>query len=150
MPEETPVIPEITPEKTNWIAFALILFFILVVIGLVGVLVVNSQKTTVPVQESKTVEVKQGGEVKITKDGFEPEVIRVKVGSQVTWVNKDSSLHKVAADPYPSHTLLPGLVSTELSKNQTYQFTFTKAGVFTYHDHMNPLIIKGSVIVESK
>jgi len=84
----------------------------------------------------------------IIKDfAFNPPEITVKAGTTVTWVNEDSAPHKVASDPHPTHTDLPGLVSGVLSTGESYSFTFTKKGTFGYHCHIHPSM-KGTVVVE--
>lgn len=86
--------------------------------------------------------------VEITKAGFYPATISVKKGSVVTWTNKDTKPHQVASDPHPTHTALPGLGSIVLTKGDSFSFIFEKTGTYTYHDHLNPLKFKGTIIVE--
>ena len=88
-------------------------------------------------------------QVVITKDGFSPETITVRRGTQVTWTNEDRNPHQIASDPHPAHKNLPGFDSPEpLLLKESYSYTFEKTGTFTYHDHLNPLKLKGTVIVE--
>ncbi|MBI4092739.1 MAG: cupredoxin domain-containing protein [Candidatus Kerfeldbacteria bacterium] len=88
-----------------------------------------------------------GAEVKITSTGFEPATVRVRVGGTVSWTNQDSNPHQPATDPHPAHTGLPGFDSLDgLSQGQVYQYTFSKAGTFSYHDHLNSFR-RGTVIV---
>ncbi len=87
--------------------------------------------------------------VTIDKKGFMPETITVKKGTIVTFTNKDSKPHRVATDPHPSHTSVPGFDSqTTIVKGQSYSFYFDKKGSFTYHDETSPIKIKGTIIVE--
>lgn len=86
--------------------------------------------------------------VSTTKDGFTPQTIQVKKGQSVTWINTDKSPHQVASDPHPTHTNLPGFDSQEaLTLNDSFTFTFEKTGTFTYHDNLNPLKFRGTVVV---
>jgi len=88
-------------------------------------------------------------QVVISNDGVDPATIEIKKGQSVQWVNNDGKPHQIASDPYPDQTLLPGLDSEEpLTEGETYSFTFEKTGTFTYHDHLNPSDIKGTVIVK--
>lgn len=85
--------------------------------------------------------------VSITKDGFEPSTITVKKGTVVEWTSADESTsHVVAANPYPSHTDLPELVSPQLGSGAVYRFTFNETGTFKYHDDLKPTN-GGTVIV---
>lgn len=93
--------------------------------------------------------VEQPVQVMITATGFIPATVTVKAGQQITWINQDKSLHQVASDPHPFHTGLAGFDSLEpLKVNETYAFTLEKSGTFTYHDHLNPLKLKGTIIVK--
>lgn len=85
--------------------------------------------------------------VDISGFAFSPAQITIKVGDTVTWTNKDDAPHKVASNPHPTHTDLPGLVSDILAKGDTYSYTFEKAGTFGYHCHLHPNMT-GTIIVE--
>jgi plastocyanin len=140
-----------TNNKTNWLAFLLIVAFLILLFGLLGILFLNSQKKPGPEKPSasSSAEISNDGQVKITKDGFEPESIIISQGAKVIWTNKDSADHKVASDPYgAANKTLPGLLSGSLSKNASYSFTFKNKGTFTYHDENNPYKFKGTIIVQ--
>jgi len=87
--------------------------------------------------------------VVINEDGFAPTTVKVKVGTVVIWTNNDSKPHRIAANPFGSHSTLPSLDSkTKISPNGgTYRYTFDKAGTYGYHDELNPKI-NGTVIVK--
>jgi len=78
---------------------------------------------------------------------FNPAVMTISAGDTITWVNKDESKRKVAADPHPTSTSLPELVSSELEKDDSYSFIFEEAGEWYYHDYLNP-VKKGKIVVE--
>ena len=85
--------------------------------------------------------------VTFTDKGFSPSPMKVKVGTTVTFVNESSSGMWVASDPHPTHTLLLGFDElTSVGKGGTYEYTFTKIGTWTYHNHLTPTV-KGTVIV---
>ncbi|MDP2789851.1 MAG: cupredoxin domain-containing protein [bacterium] len=85
--------------------------------------------------------------VSITSSGFSPNTVTVKAGTVVTWTNSSGGDIRVASDPHPTHTDLPGLDSSTLGNGDSYSFTFTKVGTWGYHDHLDP-ILKGSVTVQ--
>lgn len=88
-------------------------------------------------------------EVTITKDSFVPQAIQVKKNTQITFTNTDSKPHWIASDPHPMHNSLTGFDSKKaLGKNDSFSFLFEKSGTFTYHDHLNPFILQGTVIVK--
>ena len=86
-------------------------------------------------------------EVSITANGFEPSSISLNKGDTIKFTNNDSQSHWPASNPHPVHTDLPGFDARQgLSQGETYSFTFTKIGIFGFHDHLNPSIT-GSINV---
>lgn len=87
--------------------------------------------------------------VTMTANGFSPETIQIKKGQTVEWTNNDTAPHQIGADPYPSHSSLPGFFSERpVAQGETYTYTFEKTGTFTYHDNTKPDSYRGTVIVE--
>jgi plastocyanin len=78
--------------------------------------------------------------VAIQNFAFSPATIKVKVGTKVTWTNKDSAAHTVTGDNSD------GPASGTLAQDSSYSFTFSKAGTFTYACAIHPSM-KGTVIV---
>src|SRR5215218_402122 len=68
--------------------------------------------------------------VSITRTGFVPGNLTVKQGDVVTWTNADTQTHQVASQN-------PPFASPILSPNQTFSFTFTKAGKANVTDPLN-------------
>lgn len=85
--------------------------------------------------------------VSVTTAGFSPSTLTVKVGTTVVWTNRSGDTVRIASDPHPTHTDLPGLNSSSLNDGETYSFTFTQVGTWGYHDHFSPTT-RGTVIVE--
>lgn len=85
--------------------------------------------------------------VTYSSSGFNPKTITIKVGQTVIWVNQDSAL-QIASNPHPTHTDYPPLnkVGT-IAPGQMRSFTFSTAGTFGYHNHLDPRN-SGEVIVE--
>lgn len=78
--------------------------------------------------------------VDIANYAFSPAVITVKAGTTVTWTNKDTVRHNVVADNggKPDGPLL--------LQSQTYSYTFSKAGTYSYHCSPHPYM-HGTVVV---
>lgn len=77
----------------------------------------------------------------IIADGvFVPETITIPVATTVTWVNLDPTVHTVTTDFGP-------LDSGYIFCDDTFSYTFTRAGIFNYHCRINPMEI-GTVIVQ--
>lgn len=77
---------------------------------------------------------------------FTPSSAVVAAGGSVTFVNADTVGHQVASDPHPIHTKYPPLNGGTTTPGGSRNVTFTQAGTFTYHDHLNPSVT-GTVIV---
>lgn len=86
--------------------------------------------------------------------GFSPATIQTRAGGVVRFINQSTGKMWVASDPYPSRTNYPsfdqGAGVTDAAKYEekstTYEFTFTKAGSYGYHDQLQPRY-KGAVVV---
>ena len=75
-------------------------------------------------------------EVAIQGYMFTPMVIKVKVGTTVTWTNHDGVNHTVTADT--NSTDAPS--SMDIEHGKSYTFTFKKAGTYTYHCFPHPFM----------
>jgi plastocyanin len=74
--------------------------------------------------------------VNIDNFAFVPATVTVKVGSTVTWTNKDEDPHTVVADGGAFRSEARG----------TYSFTFPTAGTFDYVCSIHPFM-RGNVVV---
>src|SRR3954453_981102 len=77
--------------------------------------------------------------VTIDNFAFDPASTTVKVGSTVTWTNKDSAGHSVSAAD-------DSFKSDRLSTGSTFQFTFDSAGTFEYVCGIHPSM-HGTIVV---
>lgn len=134
--------------------FAVIVLILLIAAGVISYWYFNNfnkQRVVPQIQpnlQTQVQKIPEGGNVSITAGGFVPATVEIEKGSSVTWINLDKKSHQVASDPHPTHTLLPELVSDPLFTNDSFTFTFDKTGTFTYHDHLNPLKLRGTVVVK--
>jgi plastocyanin len=69
--------------------------------------------------------------VTIQNFAFNPPTLTVKVGTEVTWTNQDSTTHTVTFDT-------GGAKSGNLAQGATYKQTFSSAGTLTYHCSIHP------------
>lgn len=84
------------------------------------------------------------GEVRvgIKEDGFNPETIKIKKGTKVTFVNEDEVARWPASDLHPSHGIYPEFdPKTPVKPGESWSFTFDKVGEWEYHDHLSPYLI---------
>jgi uncharacterized membrane protein len=87
--------------------------------------------------------------VTITKEGFVPKTLIVKIGTTVVWTNADDSRHTVTSGS-PGELTAP-LKSLLLDKGSVYKFTFSFAGSYKgsykYFDQVTKTM-RGEIIVE--
>ena len=71
--------------------------------------------------------------VSIVNFAFTPSSLSVRVGTRVTFTNRDGTTHTVTANGglFNSGNLPPG---------QTYSFTFMGRGSFAYHCQIHPMM----------
>lgn len=73
-----------------------------------------------------------GNTVTIQNFAFQPANLQVKVGTTVTWTNQDTAPHTVTF----RDSSMTG--SALLQKGQSFSYTFTKAGTFSYYCQVHP------------
>ena len=74
--------------------------------------------------------------VDYTDVGYEPDRVRVPLGTTVTWRNDSSKPMWTASDPHPMHTIYPEFdAKVGVEPGASYSFTFTKRGTWSYHNH---------------
>jgi plastocyanin len=71
---------------------------------------------------------------------FVPETLTVVAGTTVTWTNSDSDVHTVTDRGRAFH-------SGALDSKDTFSYTFTKPGEFTYSCTFHPMMV-GKIIVK--
>ena len=80
--------------------------------------------------------------VRIDNIAFDPVTRTVKVGTEVTWINRDSVKHTVTADE-------GGFDSGEIDTDKEFSFRFTQAGRFPYYCEIHGKeTMSGTVIVQ--
>ena len=80
--------------------------------------------------------------VTIMNFAFDPDTIRVKTGTTVTWTNMDTTPHTI--------TSLTGEFNSEnIPTYGTFQYTFQAMGTFTYHCTIHPMEKSAVVIVSN-
>ncbi|HEX7541496.1 MAG TPA: cupredoxin family copper-binding protein [Anaerolineales bacterium] len=75
----------------------------------------------------------QSGEAKVSiaNFAFDPITLTIPTGTTVTWTNNDTASHTVIGDD-------GSWGSNSLAKGDTFSFTFTKSGTFSYHCGVHP------------
>lgn len=77
--------------------------------------------------------------ISVDETGFQPATVTITAGTTVTFVNNGQASHWPASDNHPTHDILPEFDAGKgLATGETYSHTFTKAGVWSMHDHLVP------------
>jgi plastocyanin len=91
-------------------------------------------------------------------DSFSPKTVTIAKGGKVTFTSTGGNMW-VAADEHPTHTEYAGTsrqqhcpdtagtAFDQCGPGTSYSFTFSKAGTWDYHDHLNSNL-EGTVIVK--
>lgn len=86
----------------------------------------------------------------LKEDGFYPDSITIEEGDTVTFTTTIDSPFWPASNVHPTHTAYPDFdPKRPVAKDDTWSFTFTEAGVYKFHDHINALF-EGVVYVGKK
>lgn len=116
----------------------------LVLVLLVGAWIATKSNVvkapTTETQTTQSIQPVSGNSVTISNYAYSPSTITVKVGDTVTWTNQDSVQHSATADDKSWDTGL-------LAQGKSGSVTFSKAGTFTYHCSIHPMM-HGTVIVQ--
>lgn len=83
------------------------------------------------------------------KDGaYNPNNVTIKVGQTITFSNIGGDLIWPASNIHPTHQIYPEFDPRKSIKaGDSWGFTFTRPGIWKYHDHLQPQI-SGEIIVE--
>tara|TARA_B100000745_G_scaffold296224_2_gene241327 strand:+ start:355 stop:1488 length:1134 start_codon:yes stop_codon:yes gene_type:complete len=84
--------------------------------------------------------------VTYTGDGFTPATLEVAAGTAVRFVNESGMPMWVASDVHPAHTDLPTF--DQFKPGDVFVYTFEEAGVWNYHDHINPTAVGAVTVTE--
>jgi plastocyanin len=74
---------------------------------------------------------------------IEPDTLRVKVGSTITWTNYDSIEHNVTSEGGPQ-----SFASKDISEGATYKIVADKPGVIHYECTIHPASMNGTIVVQ--
>ncbi|GEM_PF-1390269 len=148
------------------------IFLILVVLAVSGCIGQNTTVTGKATDINNTVQSGENVLIQASGNGFNPEIVTIKKGSTVTWLNIGPDKRWPASAMHPTHTLYPGAKYEQegsfmgsnackregeakegafdpckgILAGESYNFTFFQVGNWKYHDHLNPAL-RGTVIV---
>ena len=80
--------------------------------------------------------------------GYTPSNITIAAGDEATFINESSVPRWPASAIHPTHEIYPEFDPKEaIAPGASWSFTFDRAGLWRYHDHLNPTI-SGTITVE--
>lgn len=128
-----------------------------IVILAIGFIVMNSNKKDKSADTTKSTDTSTQSTDEKTANttivtysdaGFSPKSVTVNKGEVVTFVNESDNNLWVASNPHPVHTGLSGFDARKnIKKGESYSFTFTQVGSWSYHNHSNSSDT-GTVVVQ--
>lgn len=78
--------------------------------------------------------------VSYTSNGFEPAIVYINRGEAVRFIDKSEGSMRIASNDFQGNVLYPGFTqASTVGRNGTYEFTFSKSGVWGYYNmNSNP------------
>lgn len=107
---------------------------------------VTPAPATTPSASASATETKQNT-ITLSANGFSSEVLTVKAGTKVTWINQSGQEATVNSSPHPTHTDYPPLNLGNFPDGGILSLTFDKPGTYKYHNHLDSSQ-KGTIIVQ--
>ncbi len=79
--------------------------------------------------------------VSMKGDGYTPSKVSIRKGMKVVFTNDGDDLQWPASNIHPTHRVYPEFdAKRPISRGQSWEFMFDKAGTWQYHDHLLPYI----------
>ncbi len=134
----------------------IVIGIILCIVVVAGVYFVQSPPVTPAKQLAVSVETNPktpSAVITMDDNGYTPNIVTIKAGESVEWVNKSTKDFWPASNIHPTHSLYPDsnifrcLTPEEpnifdaclpIESGKTYSFTFKYVGEWKYHDHLRP------------
>ncbi len=85
-------------------------------------------------------------EIWLDKLAFIPKMKSIKVGTKITWVNKETAMHTVISGAPNAKTGL--FESKTMGEGGEFSFTFTEAGVYKYYCGTHEDMMMAVIIVK--
>lgn len=113
----------------------------------------SNENTDEEILDVNTITLDAIKDVTYTTSGFSPKTLSISVGDTVLWTNATSGSVYIAPDDHPAHKKYEGVWDDtgegNIASAEDYSFTFTTAGTYTYHNHLNSAQT-GLIVVEPK
>jgi plastocyanin len=123
-----------------------VILSVIVVVGIiVAVLVFKNKQAIAPEDDStptaSAAPKSQTVTVTFANGTAAPNVLNIRVGDTVKFINNDSASRWPASGVHPTHQICPGFDSLRgLNAGETYSFAFREVKTCPWHDHLRPAI----------
>lgn len=88
------------------------------------------------------------GIFRMGEDGYEPKDLTIHIGDTVIFKNISTEDRWPASNIHPTHEIYPEFdPGRPITPGASWEFRFTKAGIWKYHDHLLPSMI-GTITVD--
>lgn len=111
---------------------------------------IATENEGVPEEDEILVENQKSFSVTYDGSAFNPKTLTIPLGASVLFTNESNNSMWIGSDNHPTHTLYPdsdikkcwdedntSLIFDQCKNGESYTFTFTKEGVWGYHNHSN-------------
>jgi len=109
-------------------------------LGFAALAIIRSTMASAAKTFNTAAEDKPTAQVKIDNFVFSPNPLTVAVGSTIRWTNQDDIPHNVVSDD-------KSFKSKALDTDETFTYTFTKPGTYTYFCSIHPKMT-GQIVVQ--
>lgn len=73
----------------------------------------------------------------LTDRGFEPDSVRIDIGTEVLFTTTRKNQFWPASNPHPTHAIYAAFDSQKpINPSESWSFTFDTAGAWGFHDHI--------------
>lgn len=120
-------------NKRNLIAIGILM--IILVISCIVRFNPNNSKHNVTSANSETLPTQ--AIVILTKNGFSPRQVTIKVDSSVRWINQSGKRQTVNSDNYPTNQLYKPLNLGIFANGSSVSYIFKTPGTYGYHNQFN-------------
>ena len=142
--------------------FDILIFCILAVMAIIGYLLFSQKKlasrnqtsvvfpsseTKVTSKSSPAPKFSNKQEISVGKQGFNPAVIKIKVGTLVNWFNKRGKEAAIVSNPPSTHDAYPALNLGRFPDGSGVSVIFDGAGTYGYYNYLHPEQT-GTIVVE--
>ncbi|MFT5281093.1 MAG: plastocyanin [Flavobacteriaceae bacterium] len=74
--------------------------------------------------------------ISYTNEGFSPDTLEIGQNARIVFTNTSDNPMWIASSPHPEHTDYSAF--DQKGEGDTYTFTFSEIGTYTFHNHLNP------------